>query len=246
MKNSIRILVLLFCFPLFNFAQDEESDGPDYAMVELNYMKVKPGMEMKFVEAVKIHNAKYHAGDGPYGASLFYIRTGQDAGWYVWAMGTFTYSDLDDAPGAGAHRSDWAKNIAPYVVEYGPIEMWRYNEKFSSSDGDSEMMQILWFLEIQRGEYYRFKAFMEKIHAIFDEKNEDMHVWMNQYNQEDGRDIAISWPFDKWSDLDEEDWNMKEAYDEKYGEGSWENALEEWEDFVESNIQEVWMRVPED
>lgn len=244
MRNPAKILLLLFCFPLFLMAQDD-GEKPDYAMVELNYIKVKPGMEMKFVQAVKNHNSKYHP-DGPYDASLFYIRTGNRAGWYVWAMGTMTYTDLDGAPGAGAHRDDWAKNIAPLVEEYGPIEMWRYNDKLSSSDGDSEAMEVLWFLDITWGEFYRFKAFMEKVQPIFDEKNEDMHVWMNQYNQMDGRDVAISWPFDKWADMDEDDWNMEEAYDEKYGEGSWDNAMEEWKDFVEGNVQEVWMTVPED
>jgi hypothetical protein len=211
-------------------------------MVELNYMKAKPGMEMKFVEAAKKHNAKYHP-DGPYDATMYYIRTGHDAGWYVWAMGGFTFTELDDAPGRGAHRDDWAKNVAPYVAEYGPIEMWRYNAKLSVNDGEPSAMQTLWFMDIARGEYYRFKSFMEDVQAIFDEKEDEMHVWNNVYNQDDGRDVAIVWPFDKWADLDEDDWKMKEAYDEKYGEGSWENALEEWEDFIEGNIQEGFGRL---
>ena len=245
MKNSISILILLFCLPLINFAQEEESDKPDYAMVELNYMKTKVGMEMKFVEAVKKHNAKYHP-EGPYDASLFYIGTGNEAGWYVWAMGAFTYSDLHNAPGAGEHRDNWAKTIAPYVEEYGRVEMWRYNEKLSTTDGDSEPLETIWWIDIESGEYYRFKAFMEDVQEIFDEKGDEMHVWNTQYSQNDGRDVAIVWPFDKWSDLDEEDWNMEEAYDEKHGKGSWDNALEEWDDFIKSNKQEVWMRVPKD
>ncbi len=246
MKNRIKILVLLFCLPLFTFAQEEESDAPDYSIVELNYMKAKPGMESKFVAAVKKHNAKYHP-DGPYNSNMDYIRTGQDAGWYVWSMGTFTYSDLDGAPGAGDHQNDWAKSVAPYVQEYGPIEMWRLNTELSVFDGDSEPLETVWILEIEDGEYYRFKAFMEKIHVIFEAKEDEMHVWNREHNQDNGRDVAIVWPFDKWSDLDvEEDWTMKGAYDEEYGEGSWKNALEEWEDFVKSNQQAVWMRIPKD
>lgn len=246
MKNRIKILVLLFCLPLFTFAQEEEGDAPDYFMVELNYMKAKPGMESKFVAAVKKHNAKYHP-DGPYNSNLDYIRTGQDAGWYVWSMGTLTYSDLDGAPGSGEHQDDWAKSVAPYVLEYGPIEMWKLNTDLSVSDGDSEPLESVWILEIEDGEYYRFKAFMEKIHKIFEAKEDEMHVWTRQHNQDNGRDVAIVWPFDKWSDLDkEEEWTMKEAYDEEYGSGSWENALEEWEDFVKGNKQAVWMRIPKD
>lgn len=245
MKNQIRILILLFCFPLLNFAQDDD-DSQDYAMVELNYMKAKPGMESKFVQAVKKHNASYHA-DGPYEATLHYIRTGNDAGWYVWAMGTFTYTDLDNAPGAGAHQDDWSKTIAPYVQEYGPIEMWRYNDKLSVSNEESESLETIWFMDIERGEGYRFRAFMEKVKKVFEDKDDEMHVWNNQYSQDDGREVAIVWPFAKWADLDDDDdWTMKEAYDEEYGEGAWDNALEEWEDVVAGMTQEVWMRIPKD
>ena len=243
MKNSITLLILLFCLPLFVPAQEEESEAPDYRMVELNYMKPKVGMEDKFVEAVKKHNAEYHDEESPYDATLFYVRAGEDAGWFVWAMGTMTFTDMDDAPGKGDHRDDWSKSVAPYVAQYGDIEFWRYNEALSSSDGDSEMMEILWFLDIKEGEYYRFKAFMEKTQKIFADKEEDAHIWMGRFTAND-RDVAISFPFDQWSDLDEEDWSMKEAYDEEYGEGTWDNALEEWEDFVEGNSRQIWMTVP--
>ncbi len=243
MKNQIKILILLFCFPFINFAQEEE-DGPDYAVVELNYMKAKPGSEMKFVEAVKKHNAKYHP-DGPYDATLFYIRTGNDAGWYVWAMGGFTYTDLDGAPGAGAHRDDWAKSVAPHVEEYGPVEMWKYNGKLSVNDGKPQAFQTLWFMDITRGEYYRFNSLMEKVHKVFEAEEDEMHVWNNQFTQDDGRDVVISWPFAKWADLDEDDGSMKEKYDEEFGKGAWDDMLEEWEDVIASMKQEVWMRVPE-
>ena len=244
MKNQLKILLLLFSFSLVSFAQDDGGEAPDYVMVELNYMKAKPGMESKFVEAVKKHNAKYHP-EGPYDASLFYIRTGSDAGWYVWAMGGMTFTDLDGAPGSGEHQDNWAKTIAPYVQEYGPIEFWRYNKKLSHSNGKAEPLEILWFVDIESGEYYRFKNLMEDIQAIHASKDDEMQVWNNSFNQGDGRDVAIAWTLDSWSDLDKEDWSMKEAYDEEYGEGSWENALEEWDDIIEKVKREVWMRVPE-
>ena len=202
-------------------------------------------MEMKFVEAVKKHNAKYHT-EGPYNANLFYIRSGSDAGWYVWAMGTMTFTDMDGAPGAGEHRDNWSKTVAPYVQEYGPIEFWRYNKDLSNSDGDGEGMEILWFLELERGDYYRFKAFMEKVHKVQEAAGEEMHIWNNSFNQGDGRDVAISFPFAKWADLDDNEWRIDKAYDEEYGEGAWENALEEWEDFVVGMSEEVWMTVPKD
>ena len=36
---------------------------------------------------------------------------------------------------------------------------------------------------------------------------------------------------------------MKVEYDKTHGEGSWDNALEEWEDFDKNGNREVWRRV---
>ncbi len=239
MKNLTKTLIALLCAPMLLFAQEEESTK--YNMVVAEYIKVKVGMEAKFVEAVKKHNAKFHT-KAPYASSLFRVSTGNEAGWFIWTMGTMTFTDVDGAPGSGAHADDWTKTIAPYVEEYGRSEYWRLNEKLSSFDDDSEPLQTVWFLDVKRGEYYRFKAFMEKVAKIHQNKKEEMHVWMNEFNQADGRDVAVTWPMDKWADLDSDDWKMKDEFDKEYGEGAWENALEEWEDVVEGVVQEVWER----
>ena len=240
MKNLTKFLTALLCAPMLLFAQEE--DASKYSMVNAEYIKVKEGMEEKFVAAVKSHNAKFHA-EAPYQSSLFRVTTGNEAGWFIWTMGTMTFTDLDDAPGQGAHADDWRKTIAPYVEEYGRTEFWRLNEKLSSFDNDSEPMQTVWFLDVKRGEYYRFKAFMEKVAKIHKDQKDEMHVWMSQFNQGDGRDVAITWPFDKWADLDTDDWKMKEEFEKEYGEGSWDDALDEWDDIVEGVVQEVWERV---
>ena len=48
------------------------------------------------------------------------------------------------------------------------------------------------------------------------------------------------WPMENWASRDMDDWNMKDEYNKKYGEGSWERALDEWEDFVRGMKGEVW------
>lgn len=233
-------VLAIFCLPLLLIAQSE--DQPKYYLAELDYIKVKMGMEDKFIDAVKKHNDKYHD-EAPYSASLYRIMTGPESGWFVWTMGGFTFTDFDDAPGEGAHNDDWRKTIQPYVEEYGPMEFWRYAQKLSHSDEDDEPMEELWFMDIERGEYYRFRNFMEKVHKIHINKDEEIQVWTNQFSSNDGRDVAIAWPFDKWAERDANEWNMKEAFNEEYGEGSWDDALEEWEEFVSSMTQEIWSRI---
>ena len=233
MKTIKMFFLGAFILPFLLQAQDS------YRMVELSYMKAKPGMAQKFEAAVKAHNAKYHK-EGAYEASLYSIATGNEAGWYVWTMGPCTFTDLDGRPDEGGHADDWAKNVDPYVEEYGRVEYWRWNEKLSfRKANDNKMIQILW-LDLERGEYYRFKNFMEKIQAIHEKMDDGIAVYNNQFNQNDGRDVAIVWSMANWAEMDKEDWKMSEEYEKAYGEGSWDLALEEWEDCVAGMTSEVW------
>lgn len=235
MKALKLFMVALFSLPLILTAQDEAK----YGMVELSYMKAKIGMEDKFVAAVKKHNEKYHK-EGVYEATLYSIATGDDAGWFVWAMGPLTFTDLDNSPGEGDHMDSWQKNVAPYIADYGRVEYWRWNEKLSNWKESDEKMINIWWMDLENGEYYRFKAFMEEVAPIFKEQDDEMNVYNNQFRKTGGRDVAIVWPMENWASMDEEGWNMKEEYEKKYGEGTWENALEEWDDFIAAMSGEVW------
>lgn len=240
MRKLAFIMIGLFCAPIFLMSQE---DAPQKSrLVELDYIKPKIGMEQKLEDAIKAHNSKYHP-DGPYSADLDYIGTGNEAGWYVWSMGLFSYTEYDNAPGKGEHSADWAKRVAPYVEEYGRTELWKHSSKLSNPKEGTNPMLSLWILDIERGEWYRFKAFMEKVVAVHKKMDEEINVWTNEYSQNDGRDVAITWPMDSWGMIDQDDWKMKEEFDKEYGEGAWDNALEEWKDVVVGMKSEVWYNV---
>ncbi len=239
MRVLSKLLIVAFLFPFFTQAQEE---GDSYVLAELIYIKAKVGMEKQFEDAVKKHNDKYHA-DEPHQGQLAYIATGKDAGWYVWEMVGFTFTQLDDRPMSDDHRADWDKTVAKYVEEYGRSEIWRNDAKFSNrgeNDGDK---QVIWLIEIEEGEWYRFKGFMEKVIEVYKKKNESLFTWYNTFPQNDGRSVAFVWPFDKWATFDKDDWKMEDAFDEEYGDGAWEDALDEWDDFIKSMSQEVWMDI---
>lgn len=237
MKVACRIMLFLFMVPMFGTAQ--ESEEPKSQLVALHYLKPKKGMEPMLKKAVEAHNKKYHA-EKPYQAGLSTILTGNEAGWMVWEMGPFSYTELDEAPGEGEHMENWRKTVDPYVETYGRVEHWRYNKKLSHSNGQDQKMQNVWFIDIKRGEYYRFKALMTKIQQVVEKSNEGQSVWNNEYLQQDGRDVAMVFPFGSWADRDNDDFKMKEAYEAMHGAGSWQLALDEWEDVVESLVAEAW------
>ena len=226
---------LLFSFA--GFAQEEES----YAMAEIIYIDVKVGMEKAFVSAVKEHNAMYHK-EGPYAAGLDVILSGNEAGTYVWYMGPHTFTDLDNAPGKGAHNDHWDAKIAPKIQSYGRQEYWRMNSKLSYMSSDDEMgYSTIWFIDLKRGDYYRFKALMTKINEAYKKKGDgNMRVYSNQFDDNDGREVAIVWDVRNFAEMDDEDGSIKKVFEEINGEGSWDNMLDEWQDITVSINQQLW------
>jgi len=240
LKNfAIIILVLVLFMNVNALAQDSKK----YAMFETSYMMPKMGMEKEFIAAVKSHNMKFHK-DGPYQAKLWNCVTGHHAGWYMWDMGPVTFTELDSRPNKGMHDKDWNKNVEPFVKKYGMVEYWKYNKKLSYDNGNKNPKYLdIWFLDVKRGDFYRFKEVMKKVKAVHEKDAKDtMGVYTNAFTSNDGRQIAIIWPFKNWAHFDDDD-NFKKNYESLYGEGSFQDLLDEWREISESITQVVWKDV---
>ena len=74
----------------FSFAQEENRN-----VYEVSYLKVKSGMDLAFVEAVKKHNKTYHNKDENVSAYLRQISHGHRSGEYLWIEGAMKMSLLD-------------------------------------------------------------------------------------------------------------------------------------------------------
>ena len=241
MKNNKILMTSLLIVTLLMTSISISQEKKTYQMVNLQYIMPKVGMEKAFVKAVTDHNNLYHK-EGPYQASLDNILTGEEAGWYVWLMGPNTFSDIDGSPGEGPHADHWAKNVAPTIQKYGRSEFWKYNEKLSyNNQKGSAKFETIWILDLKRGDYYRFKALMLKIKEAHEKKADgSILIYENQFNGNDGREIAIVWPFNKWAELDIDNGGIKKVYEEINGEGSWQNAMDEWTEITESINSHVW------
>jgi len=231
-------LIIAFLFSYSSFAQEDENKS--YKMAQIIYIDAKVGMEATFEKAVKEHNVTYH--DGVYSASLDLIMSGKDAGWYVWIMGPCTFTDLDNAPGEGAHADHWNTNVAPNIKKYGRQEYWKLNDKLTYQSSDEEMGYTnLWFIDLKRGDYYRFNALMTKIKEAFEKRGKgSMRVYDSQFNGDDGRDIAIAWDLKNLAEMDSDEESIKTEYEEINGEGTWNNMLDEWEEIALSINSQLW------
>ena len=241
MKRMILTALIGALLPFLAYSQD---DG--YTMVETVYLKPKAGSGEKFVKAVKAHNEKYHKKDTPYNAWLETIITGPYTGWHVWIMGPCTFTQLDGRPGKDeGHDADWNKSVTPYVEKVKLGEYWkRWDDLSYRAEGDQGgKMSTMWFIDIKKGEWSRFKNLMKQVKAVYEmRKDESYSLWGNQFNADDGRDVVIVWNFDKWAELDD-DSNFKADFEEVHGEGTFDFFLDEWEASIESRKEEVWMTV---
>ncbi len=238
MKRFSIFAILFAMAPFFAMAQDDKP-----IVVETIQITVNNGANKAFEKAVKEHNDKYHPEGTPHAAWLEAIVTGPNTGKYVWLMGPGSYADLDTRP-AGEHDEDWDKNVMKHVDKVSMIEYWSYKKdlSFRPENDEAGKMSVLWFVEVQRGQYYRFKGVMEKVRATQEKMNEHMTVWGTTFSAGDGRDVVISWNQQNWAALDEDSKFMK-TYEEINGPGSYMNLISEWEACTAKIVQEMWVEV---
>ena len=226
--NTIAFLMLLF----FSSAYAQTNNDKPTTVVETMYILPKRGMEDKFESAVKAHDLKYHP-EGPYKAGLRKVEYGDKAGWYLWVFGPTTYSSIDSRPAKEAgHDVDWSKTIDPLIETYGETTLWDLNSDLSYGFDILQKSKYyeVWNVQLKRGQYYRFKAIAEKLKKTYESMgNSAFIVFNNPLHTSKNGDVGIVWSFnsyDEWS----KDSGTKKAYEKLYGDGSWQNMLDEWLD----------------
>lgn len=241
MKTKNYFIVALLCVGLLLSSTVQAQEEKKNQLVEVTFMLPKVGMEKAFEKGVKSHNETYHK-EGANQAHVDYIMTGKQTGWYAWIMGPCTFTDLDNRPLSEAHDKDWAGKVAPTIAKYGSTEYWKHNSSLSYASSDEmPKLEEIWFIDLKRGDYYRFKELLTKIKAAFAKKGDgSMHIYDNQFNENNGRDIAIVWGLKNWAEFDNEDASIKKEYEEINGEGTWQNAMDEWSEITESIVSQVW------
>jgi len=232
MKKIIALAFIALCYVGSAFSQT--SDEKPTNVVETTMILPKLGMEEKFEAAVKAHDLKFHP-DGPYAAGLQKIEYGDKAGWYVWFFGITTYGALDIRPSKEyGHADDWAKTIDPLVQSYGEVNLWDYNPDLSFG------LDILrksahfeaWNVQLKPGQYYRFKAIAGNLKKTYESMATTAFlIFKNPLHNSKTGAIGIIWSFntyDEWS----KDAGAEKAYEKLFGDGSWQQMLDEWEDIV--------------
>lgn len=210
-------------------------------MYEVTTMRVKRGMDDKFIEAVKLHDQKYHA-DGMYAARLSYNISGPQGGTYSWIMGPSNWSAMDTRPGKGAHDEDW-KNVDQYVESYNPPSYWSYSEKLSHVvSGKNTDKRLIWAYNLKKGKGARWSELVQNIKEVYEKKLPEESfwvVWNKMAAGKDGVDVCLIFGSENWGALDR-DRDFGDLYEEVHGNGTWHTFLNEFNETVEERTD--WLR----
>lgn len=234
MKKLLYTLVLV---PLMMVAQTNES-----LVIENVMLTVKPDKIAEFEAGIAAHNKKFHA-SGPYGARVYTILNGKNAGKYMLIMGPLPWSAMDGRPASKEHTDDNNKNINQYLESEVEVNYMKMHPDLSNFSKDFEINKIsVFMIDIKR---FKDMDFMEKVVnkvvKMYKEKMPDQiyGIYTNEMPNMDGMDFAWVDFFDNSSWMAKDDTFMQD-FEEVHGTGSFQQFIKDVEATTDGDKGEIW------
>ncbi len=200
----------------------------DYEQWEVMNITPKLGQREMLKKVLAAHHRTYHASD-PYKVWVWKLITGPNSGDYDWVMGPTTWTQMDNRPASAEHDADWAKNVVPYVENFGETSYWRTDKDiiYEPENAASLAKTRLRFSTILPGERDRYEEQLNKVLAVYKAKMyaAAFRVYW-RYGLDDGPHVATEMNFANWAFLDNGIDFVKD-FEEVHGEGSWDRFQEE-------------------
>ncbi|TDN87198.1 hypothetical protein DET49_11359 [Salegentibacter sp. 24] len=238
------IFYWMMLIPFLVFSQNEQDSHEEYLIVGTTVFSAKSDKMKEFSEGMKNHNQQFHD-QGAMGVRIFNILNGQNANSFMAVMGPMPWSALDEPElNQQAHDTDWINNVVPYIAEENETNFWKFHHRLSHFPPGFEMSKLkvsVW--DIERGEYQAMLKGLDKVSKVLKEKLPEMPfgIYTNEFSStKSGQDLSVVYFFDEFSWL-AKDIQLKEKYNEVYGEGAFDTFLQEWMDTTKGASQELWV-----
>ncbi|WP_299391384.1 hypothetical protein [uncultured Gelidibacter sp.] len=238
------ILIMLFV-PFLALSQN----STEYGVFENALLTVNPHQITQFEKGLTAHNKKFH-GNGAYGARVYWISNGPNTGSYIWTMGPFPWSSLDNRPAQkDGHDTDWNTNVAPYTTTgSGYTSYWRFAADLSRFPKDFAIKNLeVNFWDVKRGKMSDAKKLVEKINKVYTEQSPDdtYGIYTNEFSStKEGRDLAVISFFEKSAWLSREN-TFVTKYETVYGKNSWSTFINDWMAVTDGLETELWIFRPD-
>ncbi len=213
------------------------------ALVLENVMlTVNPEKIAEFEAGIAAHNKKFHA-EGPYGARVYNVLNGKNAGKYMLIMGPLPWSAMDGRPSSQEHTDDNNKNINKYLTSEVEVNYMKMHPELSNFSRDFEINKVsVFMIDVKR---FKQQDFMEKVInkvvKVYKEKMPDQlyGVYSNEMNNMDGMDVGWVDFFDNSSWLGKED-KFAQYFEEVHGAGSLAKFMSDVEATTDGDATEIW------
>lgn len=234
MKKLLYTLVLV---PLMMVAQTNES-----LVIENVMLTVKPDKIAEFEAGIAAHNKKFHA-SGPYGARVYTILNGKNAGKYMLIMGPLPWSAMDGRPASKEHTDDNNKNINQYIESEVEVNYMKMHPDLSNFSKDFEINKVsVFMIDIKRFKDMDFMdKVVKKVAKMYKEKMPDQiyGLYTNEIPNMDGMDFAWVDFFDNSSWMAKDDTFMQD-FEEVHGTGSFQQFIKDVEATTDGDRGEIW------
>ena len=232
-----RLLITIVLIPLMMVSQTNES-----LVIENIMLTVKPDKIAEFEAGIAAHNKKFHA-TGPFGARVYNIDNGKNAGKYMLIMGPLQWSALDGRPSSKEHSEDNNKNINQYLESSVEVNYMKMHPDLSNFSKDFEINKVsVFMIDIKR---FKDMDFMEKVVnkvvKMYKEKMPDQiyGIYTNEMPNMDGMDFAWVDFFDNSSWMAKDDTFMQD-FEDVHGAGSFQQFIKDVEATTDGDKGEIW------
>ena len=232
-----KLLFTMLLLPLMITAQTNEGLIFENVMLTVNPEKI-----VEFEAGIAAHNKKFHS-DGPYGARVYNILNGSNAGKYMLIMGPLPWSAMDARPSGKDHMEDNDKNITKYLMPDVNVNYMKMHPTLSNFSKDFEIDKLsVFMIDVKRFKQQEFmEKVMKKVVQVYKEKMPDQQygVYSNEMNNMDGMDFGWVDFFDNSSWLAQED-KFVQNFEEVHGAGSYPGFLADVEATTGGDRTEIW------
>ncbi|MBD1261086.1 hypothetical protein HZY62_10840 [Maribacter polysiphoniae] len=233
-----KLMCTLLLLPLMAMAQTNET-----LVIENVMLTVNPEKIMEFEAGVAAHNKKFHA-DGPYGARVYNVLNGKNAGKYMLIMGPLPWSAMDGRPSSQEHTDDNNTNISKYLTPEVEVRYMKMHPDLSNFSKDFEINKVsVFMIDVKRFKQSEFiDKVLKKVVKVYKEKMPDQlyGIYSNEMNNMDGMDFAWVDFFDSSSWMARENKFMQQ-FEEVHGSGSFKQFLADVEATTDGDRTEIWV-----
>ncbi|WP_273567351.1 hypothetical protein [Maribacter halichondriae] len=232
-----KLMCTLLLLPILAMAQTN-----DALVIENVMLTVNPEKIMEFEAGIAAHNKKFHA-EGPYGARVYGIENGKNAGKYMLIMGPLPWSAMDARPSSQEHTDDNNKNINKFLMPDVEVNYMRMHPELSNFSKDFEINKVsVMMVDVKRNKQMEFMdKVVSKVVKVYKEKMPDQiyGIYTNEMSNMDGMDFGWVDFFENSSWLGRED-KFVQNYEAVHGAGSFAKFLADVDAMTDGDRTEIW------